>query len=167
MTWSLQVNEDKEIGLYLYCQTPLPAVPLQLYAKYVVTFSSDRVHGYSVRNTRKLHNFCRNDDGWGWERLFDFSDLSHYTDLRGSFNLKVEADFFVEFESDGVTEILPVEEKCREASEVESFKMRQEIILKQVAALLRDEVSSDVIVSVVDKQNVEIGIFLPFSRPFR
>jgi len=34
MTWKLKVNEDKEIGIYLYRQTPLP---LQLYAKYAVT----------------------------------------------------------------------------------------------------------------------------------
>jgi len=164
MTWILKVNKDKQIGIYLYCQTPLADVPLQLYANRAVTFHIDRVYGDKVRKSEKLRNFTRDMEGsgWGWKRLFDLFDLSQYTDPRGAFNLKVEADFFVE--SDGITEILPkVEEKCSEASELESFKMRQEIVLKQVAGLLVDEVTSDVVISIVDKENVQIGTFFCHS----
>jgi len=151
MTWKLQVNKDKDIGIYLYLQTP---VPVQLYAKYAVTFYSD-----IVWKSGKLRNFTRDLDGrgWGWECLFDLSDLSLYTDPQGSFNLKVETDFFIE--SDGVTEILPGVDKCTETSEVESSKIRKEIILQQVAGLLGDEVTSDVIVYFVDTENAEIGKF--------
>jgi len=158
MTWKLQVNERKEIGLYLYRESP---VPLQLYATHAVTFHSDREHEDIVWNSEQLDNFTRKNDNWGWEPLFDLSDLSHYVDAQGSFNLKVEADFFVE--SDGVFEILPLEGKGSASSEVESSKMRKDIILKQVAALLGDEVTSDVHVSVFDKENAEIGSFFCHS----
>jgi len=158
MTWKLEVNMDKEIAIYLYRQTPLP---IQLYVKYAVTFYSDRVPEGIVRKSGKLRNFSRLDDGWGWgERLFDLSDLSH-SDPQGSFNLKVETDFFEK--SDGVTEILPGVDKCTETGEVESSKIRKEIFLKQMTGLLGDEVTSDVIVYFVDKENVEIGDFFCHS----
>jgi len=79
-----------------------------------------------------------------------------------SWKLMLEADFYVD--SDEVAEILPKEEHNSGVSEVESFKARKGIILHQVASLLGDEITSDVIVSVNDKERVvEIGTFFCHS----
>jgi len=76
-------------------------------------------------------------------------------------NVKLEADFFVE--SDGIAKILPVEEQTVCEAEVKNLKLRKGIVLRQVGSLFEDEVTSDVKVSVVDKENVELGQFFCHS----
>jgi len=80
-------------------------------------------------------------------------------DSEGSLNLKVMTDFYVD--SDGVAEILPQEEHARESDVVGTSRMRRDIVLTQIGSLLGDEVTSDVIVSVIDQENghIEIGQF--------
>jgi len=75
-----------------------------------------------------------------------------------SLNLNVFADFYVE--SDGIAEILEAKDE-RGGPQVEdkSLKMRKGIILDQVASLLGDEVTSDVIVSLQDKDKKSCGNF--------
>jgi len=84
-------------------------------------------------------------------------------DSEGSLNLKVKADFYVEYDGTD-TEILEVKEKRGgHQSEVESLKIRKGIIMDQIASLMGDEVTSDVIVSVRTTEDVEIGTFFCHS----
>jgi len=80
-------------------------------------------------------------------------------DLEGSLNLKLEADFYVDF--DGIAEILHQEEHNMPSQE-DSFKLSQEILL---ASLLVGKVTLDVIVSLRSnvETDVELGSFFCHS----
>jgi len=94
--------------------------------------------------------------------LFSFR-FNGRLDSEGSLNLKVKADFYVD--SDGIAEILPQEERNL-PSEDESFRISKEIVLDQVASLLGDEGTSDVIVSLRNNNgetDVEVGSFFCHS----
>jgi len=67
--------------------------------------------------------------------------------------LKMEADFYVA--TDAIAEILPPKEEEFE----DGFTITKEIVLDQVASLLGDEVTSDVIISARTTEDVEIGTF--------
>jgi len=74
------------------------------------------------------------------------------------------AHFYVA--TDAIAEInrLPPKEQAAveegtDKSESENLKMRKGAILNQIASLLGDEVTSDVIISVRTTEDVEIGTF--------
>jgi len=170
LTWKLEVNRDyvkgmKGVDLYLYLQTPLP---FRFYAKLFMGVYPDKLFtGECLSDkTYSLERFTP-DKGLGWRdplMICTLSDLCEYLDDEGSLNLKVEADFYVE--SDGSAEILPIQDKDDETtktSELDSWKTRKTMILDQVASLLGDEVTSDVIVSVRTTEDVEIGTFFCHS----
>jgi len=78
----------------------------------------------------------------------------------------MKSDFYVA--TDGIAEILPPEEQAAveegtDKSELESFKTKKGIILDQIASLLGDEVTSDVIVSVRTTEDAESGTFFCHS----
>jgi len=78
-------------------------------------------------------------------------------------NLKVSADFYVD--TDGDAQILPVagnDKFSGRQSEVESVKMRKTTLLSQVASLLGDNVSSDVIVAVHDTRTDDVEVVTTF-----
>jgi len=83
-------------------------------------------------------------------------------DSDGSLNLKLQAVFYVE--SDATTaEIIDVKHERPKSDEVESLKIQKGIILDQIASLLGDEITSDVIVSIRTTEDVEIGTFFCHS----
>jgi len=112
----------------------------------------------SVRKNRVLRNY-KTSTGWGWD--FDLSELNDFVDSEGALYLELIADFYVEFE-DTTAEILEVTQESPE-SEVESLNMRKGAILRQIASLLGDDITSDVIVSVRTTEDVEIGTFFCHS----
>jgi len=71
-------------------------------------------------------------------------------------NLKVKADFYVD--SDGIAELLPPQVQRNLPSAGESFRISKGILLDQVASLLGDEGTSDVIVSLRNNNDVETDV---------
>jgi len=151
-------NDNITILLHRQSHTPTEHC---VYGKISLSFYRDRTFTEVRKNmkSKKLYKFQEGETGLGC--TFNVSYINRYLDVEGSLNLKVEAELFVE--SDGTTEILPFEGKERRSSEVESFKMRKQIILDQVACLFGDETTSDVVVSVFDKEEIEIGNFFCHS----
>jgi len=100
--------------------------------------------------------------------ICDTSDFESVLDEVERMRLKVEADFYVATE--GIAEILPPKEseqveESPDKKESKSFKMRRGILLNQIASLLGDEATSDVIVSVrrSTTEDAEIGTFFCHS----
>jgi len=155
-------QDDDWIGIYLYVKEPSPFT-LDLYTNLKVDLYKDNLFTQfgDQRHDIRLKNLTNVPCGWGY-RFLPLSDATKYLDPEGSLNLKVAADFYLA--TDGIAEIIPqgdvkdVPTCVVVASEVESRKMRTDILLSQVASLLGDEVSSDVILSVVHMEsNVVIG----------
>jgi len=108
----------------------------------------------SVRKSEVLQNH-KASTGLGWH--FNLSDLNDCVDSEGSLNFELKADFYVEFD-DSTAEILEVRRESPD-SKKESLNMRKGAILSQIASLLGDEITSDVIVSVRTTEDVQIGTF--------
>jgi len=156
-------DEDDRIGIHLYVEEPCP-LTLDLYVNLKVDHYKDKLFtqpGDQCHDIR-LRNLSNVNRSWGYG-LSQISDMIRYLDPEGSLNLKVAADFYLA--TDGVAEILAQDDvnndgTCVVASEVESQKKRTDILLSQVASLLGDEVTSDVLVSVVHMESkVQIGTF--------
>jgi len=81
----------------------------------------------------------------------------------GSLHLKVSTKFYVD--SDGIAEILQQQEQENIPAKEESYKLSKQILLDQVASLLGDEGTSDVIVSVRNN-NVETDSLVEFGSFF-
>jgi len=173
-SWTLDVDNDhddsqasqekaqlheglKKITISLKLNVPFE-LSTKLYAKCSAHFYTDKYfHQVIRRRGSKLST--ANERGCFWDiDIFDTPRLD-YLDSEGSLNVKVTADFFVD--SDGIAEILVHEKDATSGRNViESSKTSEAIVLKQVACLLNDEVTSDVIVVVVDtEKNAEIGKF--------
>jgi len=180
MTWKLEFDGGAQnltsLGLYL-SRDPNTPVNVNLYSTTIMRNYSDKRYlrpGHLYFKGPKLRNHTINatdDDegggfgrGWGWSNIFDKSTMDVHLDNEGSLNLEVTAHFYVA--SDGIAEIeLPVHktEDKNKNGEMETRKSRN-VILDQLASLLGDEVTSDVIVSVVDKEkDVERGKFFCHS----
>jgi len=160
MTWNVMAQSQDKIAIFLVRDSHIPS-DQSVYGKLVLTFYRDKLFTRACQsvNSDKLIKFLEGEKGYGC--TMNVSDVNNYLDAEGSFNLKVEAELFVE--SDGLAEILPVEGQEMGESEVQRCKLRKEILLGQVGSLLGDEITSDMIVSVVDKENVEVGIFFCHS----
>jgi len=165
LAWKIELSEwdDSFIDLLLEPESPLPLtltqVPTSLYFQCAVRMCKDkRFTRYHIFWQIDKIRSCAKGSYLGKYGLFDESQpLQKFLDEEGSLNLKVEADFYVY--NDGLAEILPLQGQDNN-NEVESFKARKEIILAQVASLLGDEVTSDVIISIHDKErDVEVGKF--------
>jgi len=161
-TRQLQEKDDC-IGIYLYVEEPCPYT-LDLYVNLKVDLYKDKLFTHCAGRCHdiRLMNLSNVKGCWGY-RLSLVSDMTKYLDPEGSLNLKVVADLYLA--TDGIAEILPQDDvtddgTCVIMSEVESRKTRTDFLLRQVASLLGNEVTSDVIVSVVHMgSNVQIGTF--------
>jgi len=158
-TRKLQERDDR-IGIYLYVEEPSP-LTLGLYANLKVELYEDKLFKFVYRcHDIRLRNLSSVTGGWGYP-LWRVSEMR--LDPEGSLNLKVTADFYLA--TDGIAEMLPQDDVSEVptsvvVTEVETRKMRTDILLSQVASLSGDEVNSDVIVSVVHiESNVQIGTF--------
>jgi len=157
-----------KLSIFLRHEKPLN-VSLNFYAKSVVKLLKTKgclklKRAVTPAGPPLLNKFTTGLSLGG--KFLNVSDLIKYLDEEGSLNFKVETDFYVN--SDGIAEISLLEDNKKTGdsggrSEMDSVKIRREIVLNQVASLLGDEVTSDVIVSVRDTENIEIGKFLCHS----
>jgi len=113
------------------------------------------VWGDSIEKLQNHSTSCDIQSHLLWDISFVFNKL---LDSEGSLNLnlKVEADFYVD--TDGIAEILSQVDHNNLPSEDESFKISKEILLDQVACLLGDEVTSDVIVVSLRNNDVQTDV---------
>jgi len=168
LCWKLRLVHQKrgdkmKVHLVLVRETPPSEkdFAVQLYGSICAHVFKDKNFsqgGNVFYWSPKVMNFTR-DKSWGW-MLFGVRSLSERVDSQGSLNLRVMAELYVH--TDGDAEILPQEKSSNNnvtcESEMESRKVRRGVLLDQVASLYGDEVTSDVIVSVVDPENTEIEI---------
>jgi len=177
MTWKLEVVDGRSIRLFLCHDQPLLLPPLNLYARISVQrncgwYDTDRKLLYSLQLSSNILKYVK------VFTMFDFyyqAPLKRITEGRmelkricssritndvlsgyGSLYLEMKADFYVD--SEGIAEILPLTELNKfnnAAGEMKSFKISKGIVLDQIASLYGDEATSDVIVSLVDKERKE------------